>query len=177
VRIVAIGLGIALIGASWGSEEVGYVAFGRSSLILGSMDKRTVFGVGVQSMRPERALRIRGNQAKLVRELYAYRSESNWFWAPPGHAYHVGALVSGRYEFGQGATRFFAEGGWGLQYSNRGSHDIESRWNSTPTVGIGAIFDSNLYLTLRLMHVSNGGLSNGRNKGQNWLMFMVGKRF
>ena len=94
-------------------------------------------------------------------------------------ALHTGVLVSGRYEYPMGRNKWFWEAGWGFNYSSRPTHDIESSFNSTPTVGVGAILGSGsrpTYLTLRLMHMSNAGLSRAHNKGQNMLQLMVGFR-
>ncbi|MBS1706197.1 MAG: acyloxyacyl hydrolase [Armatimonadetes bacterium] len=148
----------------------------KSLLTLGSMDKRYGAGIGYQHIQPNRRWSFKGNPAKLNIEGYASWTKSDWFWAPPGNRYQVGILFSARYQHRMNAsTDWFWEAGWGAQLANRKTHDLDSILNSTPTIGIGAVFHQSFYVTFRLMHISNAGLS-GRNKGQNQLMLMLGSK-
>jgi hypothetical protein len=160
-------------------EIVGNLIGTRSLKILGSMDARYGAGASVQWLNPSRKLSFRGLPAKLNVEGYALLTNTNFAYGRGKRVVHTGVLVSGRYEYPLGANRWFWEAGWGLNYSSRPSHDLESSFNSTPTIGVGAILGkkSPTYLTLRLMHMSNAGLSRKNNKGQNMLQLMIGFRF
>lgn len=90
----------------------------------------------------------------------------------------LGFLASGRFQYHcSGRLSVFWEAGWGLHYSTRTTNDLQTLLNSTPTIGLGAIWGGKnpVYFTARLMHISNAGLSKP-NKGQNQVWIMLGTR-
>jgi hypothetical protein len=102
------------------------------------------------------------------------------FMAGPNISHHYGVMVIGRYfERYSKSARAYVEGGWGLQYTNRLTHDIDSLWNSTPMIGTGFIVPvdgDELIFSLRYFHISNAGTA-GDNEGLNFFQFQVGYRF
>ena len=74
---------------------------------------------------------------------------------------------------------FYADIGWGIQFANHHTDDLDSATNSTPYAGIGLAFrmdHTEALLGVRLLHISNGG-TKGANSGQNELLFMLSFRF
>lgn len=76
----------------------------------------------------------------------------------------------------------YIEGGIGGIYTDYQVTDQAYRINFNPQAGIGCEFktksesDGNWYCALRAHHLSNGGIS-GSNRGQNSVIFMLGKYF
>ncbi|MCE9560163.1 MAG: acyloxyacyl hydrolase, partial [Armatimonadetes bacterium] len=94
--------------------------------------------------------------------------------------YNVGFLFMGRYELGlSGTTRAFWEAGWGIQYVNSLSLDIDLKYNSTPTLGVGLLLpdgEGEWIVEARYLHMSNAGMRLP-NQGQNWIQLLVGFKF
>lgn len=93
----------------------------------------------------------------------------------------VGALAMMRYEWPPHGRvpGTYLEFGWGFQYSDHVSLDLDSRVNSTPTIGGGFLLLVNkrtVTAGVRLHHISNAGTKGG-NRGQNQLHFTVGWQF
>jgi hypothetical protein len=97
----------------------------------------------------------------------------------------VGGLVSMRYNFGDSSRAIvpFAELGVGLQYADKRSHDLPSKLNSTPSLGIGVhyrVLNQPWTAGLRWFHISNAGTlgkAKHLNRGQNQLLFSIGTEF
>ncbi len=74
----------------------------------------------------------------------------------------------------------FLEGGVGLIYTDFQVEGQGLRFNANPQIGIGTEFyvDSTapFFMTLRLQHISNGGLHKD-NRGVNSFLLMVGRFF
>ena len=146
---------------------------GQSMTILGSEDKRTAFGIGVAYGRPEPRFHIDGTGAQLVYEVYYDHSSSRGASGQPANETDsFGALAYARYRWPmREGFGFYATAGWGLQYSDRPTVDLDSRLNSTPMVGFGIAWDTGEgegSIGLRFLHISNAGIV-GRNQGQNQL--------
>lgn len=150
--------------------------FGSQSLMwIGSQDIRRGVGIAYQTAKPDPRLSFRRNEAQLVFEGYAMHTWGGRRGRDRDQASMLGALALARYEYANG---WFYELGWGLQYANPTTHDLDSRLNSTPTLGLGYVFDcagTDVRTTLRFMHSSNGG-TNPPNQGQNQLWLMIGFR-
>ena len=71
----------------------------------------------------------------------------------------------------------FTEVGMGLLYVDRLTIDLDSHINSTPLVGGGFLIgpDQQYLVALRVLHISNGGLTQ-RNFGQNMLYLTIGAK-
>ncbi len=95
-------------------------------------------------------------------------------------SHHYGILAVARYfQRTSALTRGFVEVGWGLQFTNRLTHDIDSRINSTPMAGAGYVLPNgpqDLVFTARYIHLSNAGTAGG-NEGLNFFMLSLGVRF
>jgi hypothetical protein len=153
---------------------------GQSSVFLGSEDIRQGIGFSVAYAKPEPRFRFRSVKAQMVLEAYYNPTTSiNEPTSPDTRA--AGILTMARWhgrrdQYGQG---FFFDLGWGFQLADRRTIDLDSRINSTPTIGVGTTFplgNQELLLGLRLLHASNGGLV-GRNQGSNQFMLTFGVRF
>ncbi len=112
---------------------------GQSMTILGSEDRRTTFGIGLAYGRPEPRFHVDGVASQLVYEVYYDRNSSRGASGqPPNEADTFGALAYARFRW---PTRqgfgFYATAGWGLQYTDETSVDLDSKINSTPMLGFG----------------------------------------
>lgn len=154
---------------------------GQTGSFLGSKDIRRGGGINVAHEMPERRFRWGSTRAKLVTELYIDRSYSLNKTISP-NTEDGGFLVMGRWfgrhdKSGQG---FFASAGWGLQYANRKTTDLNSTWNSTPVLEVGTTLpmgNQEFAVGLRYLHASNAGLAGGGNRGSNRLLLTFGVRF
>lgn len=170
----------ALLGAGVGFAQTGalrqkntYLTFfyGSNFNVLGSEDPRRGGGLAVGFGRPERRLRMRNIPGELVLEGYVANTFSPGASSYPRNtSYEFGALAISRYEW-RDSPDFgaFFDVGFGAQFSSRPSVDLDSRFNTTPMLGGGAIFpvgDHELLLGVRFLHISNAG-TRGNNQGQN----------
>jgi Lipid A 3-O-deacylase (PagL) len=154
---------------------------GQSLTILGSEDKRTAIGFGVGYGKPEPRFAMPRVGAQLVWEGYYDHSGSPGIRNDrPNQAESLGVLAYGRWRWpqkrGLGA---YATLGWGIQYANQTSRDLDSKINSTPMIGFGVSWNTGQgegSLGIRLLHISNAGLV-GENQGQNQLFLVYGWRF
>jgi hypothetical protein len=148
---------------------------------LGSEDTRRGAMYSFSYSHPEPRLHFWGYDAELdIEPYFMFTKGGADFIAGPNSSFHYGVLLIGRYfQHYTHATRAFVEGGWGLQYTNRLTHDIDSLWNSTPMLGVGFIVPfkgEELMFTVRYFHISNGGTA-GDNEGLNFFQFSAGLRF
>lgn len=153
---------------------------GQSAIVLGAEDIRQGGGLAVAYAKPEPRFRFRRVKAQMVLEGYVDRLTSvNEPTSPNTKA--VGFLTMARWhgrrdQWGQG---FYVDLGWGFQVADKRTIDLDSRFNSTPVVGVGTTFPmgaQELMVGLRLLHASNAGLV-GRNQGSNQFFLTVGVRF
>lgn len=154
---------------------------GQSMTILGSEDRRTGFGVGLGYGRPEPRFAFRGVGAQLVGELYYDHSSSPGASGQgPNQSESIGVLVYAQYRWPKRrGLGLFASMGWGIQYTNQTSVDLDSHLNSTPMIGLGASWDTGdgeASIGLRFFHISNGG-QVGNNQGQNQLFLVYSWRY
>lgn len=154
---------------------------GQSISILGSEDRRTGFGVGFGYGRQEPRFAIKGLRSQLVYEgYYDHTSSRGASGFGPNQAESFGVLAYGLWRWPpKGGLGLYAAAGWGLQYTNRTSVDLDSKINSTPMIGLGVSWDTGKgegSIGLRMLHISNAG-TVGRNQGQNQLYLVYTWRF
>ncbi|MBC8063423.1 MAG: acyloxyacyl hydrolase [Chlorobia bacterium] len=154
---------------------------GQSMTILGSEDRRTGFGVGLGYGRPEPRFAFKGVGAQLVGELYYDHSSSRGASGQgPNQSESLGILVYAQYRWPKKrGLGLYASAGWGIQYTNQTSVDLDSKINSTPMIGLGVSWDTGegeASIGLRFLHISNGGLV-GNNQGQNQLFLVYSWKF
>lgn len=156
-------------------------AVGHSMRVLGSEENRNNQYFSVAYGKPEPRFRYRSIKAQLVVEAYYERSEVGRVRRSlPNASDGYGVLGYARYRWGKrGGIGTYFDIGWGLQYVDLLSRDIETHLNSTPMFGVGAAFtlpSGELLVGARLLHLSNAGLV-GDNQGQNQLFVTVSYRF
>lgn len=154
---------------------------GQSMTILGSEDRRTGFGLGFGYGRPEPRFHVRGMRTQLVYEAYYDHTSSRGASGHgPNQAETFGAMAYGRWRWPlKRGVGIYATAGWGLQYTNRTSVDLDSNINSTPMLGLGFSWDTGdgeASIGLRFLHISNAG-TRGRNQGQNQLYLVYSWSF
>lgn len=155
-------------------------SIGESFGILGSSDIRVGSSINLGYAKPEPKLRFRRNRGQMVWEVYGSRSYSNNEPTSPDNS-AIGGLVLARWHGRPDpiGRNFFVDLGWGLQFANRETIDLDSRLNSTPTLDLGATFPmgrSEFLFMIRYMHASNAG-TKGDNRGNNLVSLMAGIRF
>lgn len=148
-----------------------------SQVQFGSEDNRYGFLVGIQRSRFEKRLTLGKTPLQEVVELYGLLTHGGGLHETPRNAtWAVGGLYTIRWT--TLASRPYGAGievGWGLQWANQETYDLNIKPNSTPTVG-ARFWSGDLSLTIRLMHISNAG-TVPPNRGQNQWQFLVGYRF
>jgi hypothetical protein len=156
--------------------------FGQSQTILGSEDGRFGGGVSFAYGQPEKRFFMKGIPAQLVYEGYFDHTQSdggNGF--PPNSTVAVGALAYARWRWpvDKDGNGVYADLGWGLQFANQPTLDLDTRLNSTPVLDLGGTFREgrNVYLIgIRYLHISNAG-TDRPNYGQNEFFFTFGFRY
>lgn len=148
---------------------------------LGSEDTRRGAMYSVSYARQEPRLHFWGYDAELdIEAYYMFTKGGADFLAGPNSSHHYGVLLIGRYyQRYSKSMRGFLEGGWGLQFTNRLTHDLDARLNSTPMIGGGVVFPyrgDEVMVSLRYFHISNAGTA-GDNEGLNFFQLSVGLRF
>ena len=191
VRVALLGLGVcaaSLSAASSASElkdaqSRWAVHYGpaQSVTILGSEDLRNGALLGVQLFQPMKLRLLKKGDTTLVLEGYHLFTKGGGLYEfGPDRSFAYGVLAHSRWSTKAGNSgAFYAEFGWGLQVQNTITHDMGSRINSTPTVGLGwhgPVAGADLQVTLRFMHMSSAGLVT-RNLGQNQFQVLAGIRF
>lgn len=153
---------------------------GQSAIVLGAEDIRQGGGLAIAYARPEPRFRFRQVKAQIVFEGYIDRLTSvNEPTSPNTKA--AGFLTMARWhgrrdQYGQG---FYFDLGWGFQFADKRTIDLDSRFNSTPVIDVGTTFPmgrQELMIGLRFLHASNAGLV-GRNQGSNQFFLTAGIRF
>lgn len=152
-----------------------------SMTFLGSQDRRSGIAVGLQHRQPMPLRMLQFARSEMVCEGYHLFSKGGGIYEfGPDRTFGYGVLIHGRWLFPSGKDgEAFVEIGWGLQIQDTRTHDLGSRLNSTPTVGIGWVGTSgkvNPKVTLRIMHISSAGFVP-RNLGQNQLQLLFGLSF
>ncbi len=179
--LIAILLVVPTLAAASDPEWTAWFGRMHSFKMVGSEDARNGLYFGVEQARPEPRFHFWGYDADLVLEAYYFMSDGGGFrqW-PETTAHNYGLSALGRYYLNrEGSTRFYVEGGWGLDYINRLTYDLYSRINSSPVIGVGVVFergDHDILLSFRLKHLSNAGTA-GPNEGENYGVLMLGYRF
>ena len=72
--------------------------------------------------------------------------------------------------------RPYVEAGIGVTYTDYRVEEQGLRFNFNPQAGAGMEFDENNFASLRLHHVSNGGLDDD-NRGMNAILVVLGRYF
>ena len=155
-----------------------------SLLILGSSDIRSGGGFSLAVGRRDPKLRLlRKIEGELIYEGYFVETNtshpSETFPAVNSTAF--GFLVTTRYRWQfRPDTNFFADIGFGLQFTNHTSQDLRLNNNTTPTLGFGVEFRTSakqsFLIGSRVLHASNAGRTNP-NPGENLLQWYIGLRY
>jgi lipid A 3-O-deacylase len=112
---------------------------------------------------------------------------SGWHARPqpggPTNYLQAGALLTGRYRFGEGQSPWFAEAGIGGSvlnhlYKTPPDRDFSTAFQFTEVIGVGRSFGTRgeHEVSLRFQHVSNGGIKRP-NWGENFLRARYSYRF
>lgn len=156
--------------------------FGQSQTILGSEDGRFGGGLSYAFGQPEKRFAMRGIPGQLVYEGYVDHTQSfGNMGFPPNATFALGALSYSRWRWpiDRNGNGVYADLGWGLQFANRPTLDLDTRLNSTPVIDIGGTYrDGHIeYLIgIRYIHISNAGTDHP-NYGQNEFFFTFGFRY
>ena len=156
--------------------------YGESAMIFGSEDVRVGGGLAYAYGQPEKRFTRGAISGQLVSELYGDYTQSNGSQGyPPDWSIAFGGLAYARWRWpvDQHGNGLYADLGWGLQYANKPTLDLESQFNSTPVGGVGAFFkyaDRECLVGFRYLHISNAGFKPP-NYGQNEMFFTVGVRY
>lgn len=149
--------------------------------IIGSEDTRRGGWYGVGFYRPEKRLAIRGLKSQLhVEGYYMFTKGGGFENLPVDHMHSYGILATSRYwtKWIKGVNTYF-DLGFGVAANNITTRDLESRINTTPTIGIGAgwqLKECDILIGVRLFHMSNGG-TVGDNQGSNNIQYTLTVRF
>lgn len=149
---------------------------GRSQVMLGSTERRNVWANAISYSRPDPKMKAGTRPGNLDLFLYYEASE-------PTSATDTGSPATEGWGFIATASWVdmwtphvgsYFRVGWGIQVANRPSPDLDSRVNSSPTMGFGLRIDygTPVYIGFDYLHLSNAGLV-GRNAGQNQLVFSL----
>ncbi|MFY9233130.1 MAG: acyloxyacyl hydrolase [Fimbriimonadaceae bacterium] len=146
--------------------------------IFSSEDLREGISVAATYTVPWNRLRFRSHRAELTIEgHYDISNSDGYSGRAPDVVDGYGLMAFSRYRgrSRNGLAGYF-EMGWGLYYSPKLSLDIDNHLSSTPTLGVGVVTRTGsgreVFAGIRLMHISNGGLSKG-NQGQNRLQLTL----
>lgn len=155
-------------------------SIGRSLLILGSEEDLMGVMLGLQYEVPRARLRFWRADARPVVEVnYQNLTGGPNDGTPNGRLVTGGILGLARFRSPlEGETAWVTGLGWGLQYGDRATRDLDSRLNSTPVVELGLSMGKptrEVLLMVRFLHVSNAGLK-GSNQGQNQTYIYVAIR-
>lgn len=155
--------------------------FNEGKALLGSEDARTGSIWAINYVKPEPWLRFRSNPAQIVHSLYYMPTSTSAFDGNEANRLHTyGYRVFARYwnEYIPGVNTFL-DLGWGISWSNDTTQDLANQINSTPSIGLGAMFNvgkTELIFTVRWFHMSNAATNND-NQGYNAFQYTIGVRF
>ena len=166
---------------AFAAHQIVWITGNKSWPWLGSQDIRTGVSFHYQRVKPDKRLSFRQNRGELVWEGYVQRSWGGREGREKNTQSNIGILALARYEQGgTGHSRWYWEAGWGLEWVDKDTQDLDTPINSIPTLGFGYVIpqagEKELYLGVRYHHISNGG-TRLPNQGQNWVQVMVGLRF
>jgi hypothetical protein len=156
--------------------------FGQSATILGSEDGRFGGGVSYAFGQPEKRFYMKGIPAQLVYEGYIDHTQSDGGGGIPANStMAVGALSYARWRWpiDRDGNGVYADLGWGLQFADRTTLDLDSRLNSTPVLDFGGTYKEGNHeylIGIRYLHISNAGTVRP-NYGQNEFFFTLGVRY
>jgi len=155
---------------------------GQGQLIFGSQDPRYGGGILFGYGRPEPRFQLGQIPAQLVYEGYADETRSPGAGGEsPNETFAVGVLGLSRWRWplDKNGNGVYVDLGWGLQFANQATIDLDSELNSTPVLGFGGTFKSGTQeymIGLRYLHISNAGFKKP-NDGQNELLLTFGVRY
>ena len=175
--LLLLALPVAVFGQS--SKPSWYVrtgpSFGQDT--LGSEDTRRGGYYAVGYGKPEKRLTLRGLRADLLLEGYYMFTKGGGFENIPVNKMNsFGFMAIARYRSNwlRGTETFF-DLGFGVVYNDITTRDLDRKFNTTPTLGVG-IQLGDADFTIRWYHASNGG-TDGNNQGTNGIQYLVGYRF
>lgn len=149
--------------------------------ILGSEDIRRGGFYSVGYATPWNGITFRKCEGQIVMQgYYMFTNGGGFEDIPVNKMDTTGLLVTGRYHnhWFKGMDTFY-EIGWGFSYSSLTTRDLDSHWNSTPTIGVGASWSNGrdlVFALVRWFHMSNAG-TDGNNQGFNQFQYIVGIKF
>ena len=187
-----IGAGVlsGLVPCSFGQlidSDFHYYTYGNVShslLILGSSDVRTGGGFSLAVGRRDPKLRLfRSVEGELIYEGYYVETNTSHptvqFPAVTTQAFGFLTTIRYRWQF-RPDMNYFADLGFGMQFSNHSSEDLRLNNNTTPTLGMGMEFRSSktesFLIGTRVLHASNAGRTHP-NPGENLFQWYVGIRY
>ena len=191
MRRLFLGAGLTLIGSPAFGQLIDsdfhyytYANVSHSLLILGSSDVRSGGGFSLAVGRRDPKLRLlRKIEGELIWEAYYVETNTSHPTQefPATNSRGLGVLATARYRWQfRSDMNFFADIGFGVQFTDHDSKDLRLTNNTTPTVGFGMEFRTShrdsFLIGSRVLHASNGGRTNP-NPGQNLLQWYIGIRY
>lgn len=145
--------------------------------VLGSEDTRrgTLYGIGYS--RPEPRITLKGLHGELAYEAYYLFTKGGGFEDIPVNemrSFGLEAIARYRTHWVRGWDTHF-DLGWGFVYNSISTRDLDSRLNSTPSIGLG-VTQGRWDFTVRWYHQSNAG-TDGNNQGTNQIQYLLSFRF
>ena len=156
--------------------------FGHTENRFGGEEKRVDRGFGIAYAKPEPSFRWGSNPGKLLMEFMYLHSDSRGIGTdPPNVADMYAFFASSRVQFApRGGLGAYIDPGLGILYVDRQTHDLSSKLNTVPSLGLGLYFrprnGGEYGLGLRYLHISNSGFV-AHNRGVNNLMLSLSYRF
>lgn len=147
---------------------------------VGSQDIRNGAYIGIEFSKAEPRFRYWRRDAELAVEGYYMNTSGVVFQESPfTRANNFGVAVMGRFwNRDPQAIRAYLEIGWGIDYIDRKTYDLDGNINSSPVAGIGTVIhiaEAELLIGVRYKHLSNAG-TNVPNRGENYILFLLGTR-
>ncbi len=145
--------------------------------MLGSWERRIAGLIGYSTWKSEPKLtRFFGPHMQQVWKFYGiyHSGQDSQFQADPtfGAGFLYGYRKSWENQSGRG---LYFDLDWGFLMADKGSHDLPSDLNSTPSASIGLLkpfgWDS-VNLGVQYLHISNGG-TTPHNRGENFFLLTV----
>lgn len=152
---------------------------GQSFRILGSEDIRQGWCIGAIYAKPEPRFSNSWESGDIAYALYYTDTESTRNGIKGERSKGLGLVAMMHvHRMLTESWGYYYSLGWGLQYVDTTSIDLDSQLNSSPVFGVGVICfwgKQELRIGFDFLHLSNAGLQ-GSNQGQNQLYFSVGMR-